>query len=69
MVARLGIDPAQDGAVIKYDPQHTRALCAHPSECQLRLDSGRSEGYEEFCPNSDYWHALKTRIAAAVPHH
>ncbi len=69
MAARLGVDPAQDGPVVKRELQRTCALCSHQSECQHWLDSGRSEGYEEFCPNSDYWHELKERISAAVLRH
>lgn len=69
MVARLGVDPAQEGPVMKRGLQHNCALCAHQSEYKRWLDSGRSEGFEEFFPNYDYWHALKTRIAAAVPRH
>jgi len=69
MAARLGVDPAQDGVVMKRDLQRTCTLCAHQSKCQHWLDSGHSEGYEQFCPNSDYWRALKVRIAAAVPRH
>ena len=66
MAERLGVDPAQDGPVVKRELQRTCALCAHQSECQHWLDSGRSEGYEKFCPNTDYWHELKERITAAV---
>ena len=51
----------------KHSLQRTCAICAHQGECQHWLDSGRREGYEEFCPNSDYWPALKARVAAAVP--
>jgi len=69
MATRLGVDPAQADPATKHDLQHTCAVCAHQNECQHWLDSGRSEGYEKFCPNSEYWHALQTRIAAAVPRH
>lgn len=67
MAARLGVDPSQADAVTKHSLQRTCAICAHQGECQHWLDSGRREGYEEFCPNSDYWPALKARVAAAVP--
>lgn len=69
MAARLGVDLAQDGEVIKNELQRTCGLCTHQSECQRWLESGSSEGYEAFCPNSDYWHDLRARISAAAPRH
>ena len=69
MAARLGVDPLCDGPQMRRAVQQTCAVCGHQRECQHWLDSGRTEGYEEFCPNADYWHALKERIRAAVTRH
>lgn len=69
MAARLGVDPLCDGPQIRRAIQHTCAVCGHQSECRHWLDSGRTEGYEEFCPNADYWHALKERIRTAMTRH
>lgn len=66
MAARLGVDPAWEGPAMRRGLQRNCALCAHQDACQHWLDSGRSEDYEEFCPNADYWRALKARIAAAA---
>jgi hypothetical protein len=67
MATRLGVDPASDGPTTKRILQRTCAVCAHQTECQQWLDSGRSEGFEAFCPNSDYWRDLKARIQNARP--
>lgn len=69
MAARLGVDPMHDGPQTQRAIQRTCAVCAHQSECRHWLDSGRTEGYEEFCPNSDYWHALKERVRTAAMQH
>ncbi len=69
MAARLGVDPLCDGPQMRRAVQHTCAVCSHQRECRHWLDSGRTEGYEEFCPNADYWHALKERIRAAITRH
>lgn len=66
MATRLGVDPMRDGPNMRRAIQRTCAICAHQRECRRWLDSGRIEGYEEFCPNADYWHALKTRIRLAA---
>jgi hypothetical protein len=69
MAVRLGIDPACDGPLMRRGLQHTCAVCAEQRRCQQWLDAGRTEGYEEFCPNADYWHALKERIRLAAIRH
>jgi hypothetical protein len=69
MAARLGVDPACDGPSMRRGLQHTCAVCAEQRRCQQWLDAGRTEGYEEFCPNADYWHALKERIRLAATRH
>jgi len=66
MATRLGVDPMHDGPHLHRAIQRTCAVCAYQRECQHWLDSGRSEGYDEFCPNADYWHALKARIRLAA---
>lgn len=66
MAARLGVDPMADGPQVRRAIQQTCALCAHQGACGHWLDSDRAEGYEEFCPNADYWHALKERIRIAA---
>lgn len=66
MATRLGVDPMHDGPQLRRAIQHTCAVCGHQRECQHWLDSGRVEGYEEFCPNAEYWHALKARIRLAA---
>lgn len=66
MAKRLGVDPTHDEPQMRRAIQHTCAVCAYQRECQHWLDNGRTEGYEEFCPNADYWHALKTRIRSVA---
>jgi hypothetical protein len=66
MAARLQVDPRSDGPLMLRALQHTCAVCTHQRECRHWLESGRSEGYDEFCPNADYWHDLKERIRAAA---
>jgi len=64
MAARLGVDPTQDGPALRRAIQRTCALCANQGECEHWLESGQREGYEKFCPNTDYWNDLKARILA-----
>lgn len=66
MAMRLRVDPMQDGPQLRRAIEHTCAICAYQRECGHWLDTGRTEGYEEFCPNAEYWHALKTRIRLAA---
>lgn len=68
MAVRLRIDPMCDPAM-RRAVEHTCAVCRHQRECRQWLKSGRTEGYEEFCPNADYWHALKDRIRLAATRH
>lgn len=69
MAARLGIDPSCGGPLMKRALQHTCAICAEQRRCRHWLAAGHTEGYEEFCPNADYWRALKTRIRLATTLH
>lgn len=66
MVERLGVDPMCDGPQMRRAVQHTCAVCGDQRECRHWLDSGQTEGYDEFCPNADYWHALTERIRSAA---
>jgi hypothetical protein len=66
MAARLRLDPRADGSTLLRALQHTCTVCAHQRDCQQWLKSGRTEGYEEFCPNAEYWHDLKERIRIAA---
>jgi hypothetical protein len=62
MAARLKLDPRSGGPVLLRELQHNCAVCMHQRESQHWLKSNRTEGYDEFCPNADYWHDLKERI-------
>ncbi|MDE2165251.1 MAG: hypothetical protein KGJ66_02795 [Alphaproteobacteria bacterium] len=66
MAARLGVDPTWDGSRIRRGMQHICAVCSEQRRCQQWLAAGSTEGYEEFCPNAEYWHALKERIRPAA---
>lgn len=66
MTKRLHLDPRTDGPLMLRTLQHTCAVCTHQRQCKHWLKSGQTEGYDEFCPNADYWHALKERIRAAA---
>ncbi len=69
MAARLGVDPLFEGPQMQRAIQRTCSVCDRQRECRHWLDSGRTEGYEEFCPNADYWRALKERIRIAATQH
>lgn len=69
MSARLKVNPRSDGPLMLRALQHTCAVCTHQHECRHWLASGSTEGYDEFCPNADYWHDLKERIRAAATRH
>lgn len=69
MAARLGVDPAGAGPSFRRDLQHTCAVCAEQPRCRQWLAAGHTEGYEEFCPNAEYWHALKECIRTAANRH
>lgn len=53
MAARLGVTEA-----LRHDPETTRdmahacTVCAEQGRCRHWLESGATEGYQEFCPNA-----------------
>ena len=68
MAARLGVNPTFEDPLMSRSLQRTCAVCAHQHECAHWLGSGKTEGYDEFCPNADYWHALTERIRIRTRH-
>ena len=66
VAARLGVDPTCDGPSIRRGLQHTCAVCSEQRRCRQWLAAGHTEGYDEFCPNADYWHALQERVRATA---
>jgi nucleotide-binding universal stress UspA family protein len=66
MAERLGVDPSQSDASTRQELQHTCSLCSHQIECKHWLQGFEEEGFEEFCPNADYWNTLRARISGAL---
>jgi hypothetical protein len=62
MLRRLGISRErlrESGAV--HDVELTCTLCGATGQCEHWLRSGKTEGYEAFCPNAEALDALRAK--------
>jgi Family of unknown function (DUF6455) len=60
MAERLHIaDEVHEDRLVERDLRHVCTLCSTQGRCRHWLASGRSEGFEAFCPNADQLRAMR----------